>query len=157
MPRNVALEEAAADLGPWLTTLFKASGLSRRALAQAIGTERTNLTGWLEKSKGMTAQSLLLFLSAVNAHIDPAPPDNLPRALNAELADLNRKLDRLLGSRTPAGNGATARTDARSLAAKDLRAQALAEAELVVQLLRQIAQPELPLPERAPGEAQGEG
>lgn len=100
-PVTEALREASVNLGPWLTDLFVASRLSRRALAQAVGVERTNLKGWLDDGKGMSAQSLLRFLSAVGARIDPPPPDDLPKSLNEELRIVREELAELRSSGHP--------------------------------------------------------
>jgi transcriptional regulator with XRE-family HTH domain len=88
-------QEAPIDLGPWLDDLRTRAGLSVRALAQTMGTDRGNVKDWLDGKGGMTAKTLLLFLNAVGAKIEPAAPENAPRAMNSELAEVRSRLEAL--------------------------------------------------------------
>lgn len=85
-------QDPSLDLGPWLESLRVQAGLSSRALAQAMGVDRSNLRDWLNGNGGMTARNLLLFLDAVGAEIQPASPEKAPKAVNAEISLLRDRL-----------------------------------------------------------------
>lgn len=89
-------EPLPPELTQWLKKLLDDSGLSIRKVALAMEYDRPALTRWFSKGTGMSGPSLWKFLSAVGARIEPAPPGNLPRAVNAELADLRAVVERRL-------------------------------------------------------------
>lgn len=58
-------------------------------------TGRGQTIRWLKKGTEPGALALLKMLSAFGVTIEPAPPEDVPRALNAELAEMRREIRRL--------------------------------------------------------------
>jgi transcriptional regulator with XRE-family HTH domain len=80
------------ELGPWLRFLREQSGLSQTELASTIGTDRRNIRRWEVEGHDPGGSMLMQILSALGVVLTPAPPDGIPRAVNAELARLARRL-----------------------------------------------------------------
>lgn len=102
-----APEDAPLELGPWLKERFDASGLSVRALAQAMGAERSRVRQWLDGKGGMNAANLLTFIHAVGSEVTPVPPIGAPRAVNAEIAHLRTHLEALEATVAAQGEATT--------------------------------------------------
>jgi transcriptional regulator with XRE-family HTH domain len=90
MPRISAAPDG--DLGSWLRFLREQSGLSQTELASTIGTDRRNIRRWEVEGHDPGGSVLMQILSALGVDITPAPPNGIPRAVNAELARLNARL-----------------------------------------------------------------
>src|SRR5207247_226061 len=73
------------------------SGLSHDALAEAVGdsTTRRQTIRWLKEGTEPGGLALLKILTALGARIEPPPPQELPGAVNAELAALRREVREL--------------------------------------------------------------
>jgi transcriptional regulator with XRE-family HTH domain len=82
------------DLRSWLRQLREASGLSQEALASAVGTDRRNIHRWEVQGHDPGGSALLRVLSALGVRIEPPPPTGIPRAVNAELHELQEELRR---------------------------------------------------------------
>jgi transcriptional regulator with XRE-family HTH domain len=82
------------DLRAWLRQLREASGLSQEALASAVGTDRRNIHRWEVQGHDPGGSALLRVLSALGVRIEPPPPSGIPRAVNAELHELQEELRR---------------------------------------------------------------
>lgn len=72
----------------WLRSLRERAGLTQDELAQAVGTDRRNIRRWEVEGHDPAGSVLLRILDAVGVQLVPAPPDALPRALNAELQEV---------------------------------------------------------------------
>ena len=83
------------DLRAWLRQLREASGLSQEALASAVGTDRRNIHRWEVQGHDPGGSALLRVLSALGVRIEPPPPSGIPRAVNAELHQLQEELRRV--------------------------------------------------------------
>jgi transcriptional regulator with XRE-family HTH domain len=76
----------------WLKELRERAGLTQDELAAAIGTDRRNIRRWEAEGHDPSGTMLLKILDAVGAQIVPAPPRELPRAVNAEVRELRDEL-----------------------------------------------------------------
>jgi transcriptional regulator with XRE-family HTH domain len=84
-----------SDLRTWLRELRQAAGLSQEALASAVGTDRRNIHRWEVQGHDPGGTALLRVLSALGVRIEPPPPAGIPRAVNAELHELQEELRRV--------------------------------------------------------------
>src|SRR6266508_1851591 len=80
------------ELGAWLRFLREQSGLSQTQLASTVGTDRRNIRRWEVEGHDPGGSMLMQILSALGVSITPAPPNEMPRAVNAELARLESSL-----------------------------------------------------------------
>lgn len=76
----------------WLRELRERAGLTQDELATAVGTDRRNIRRWEVEGHDPAGTMLLSILEAVGAKIVPAPPQDVPGAVNAELRELRRDL-----------------------------------------------------------------
>jgi transcriptional regulator with XRE-family HTH domain len=76
----------------WLRELRDRAGLTQEQLAQSVGTDRRNIRRWEVEGHDPAGSVLLRILDAVGVRLVPAPPRGAPRALNAELRDLQAVL-----------------------------------------------------------------
>jgi transcriptional regulator with XRE-family HTH domain len=92
---RAAAHSDSDDLRAWLRQLREASGLSQEALATAVGTDRRNIHRWEVQGHDPGGSALLRVLSALGVRIEPPPPTGIPRAVNAELHELQDELRRV--------------------------------------------------------------
>ena len=111
------------DLRSWLRQLREASGLSQEALASAVGTDRRNIHRWEVQGHDPGGTALLRVLSALGVQLVPAPPASIPRALNAELRDLQEALRRVADDAAARHDELLARIDAQDAQIRDLSAR----------------------------------
>jgi transcriptional regulator with XRE-family HTH domain len=76
----------------WLRELRERAGLTQDELATAVGTDRRNIRRWEVEGHDPAGTMLLSILEAVGAKVVPAPPAEIPGAVNAELRELRRDL-----------------------------------------------------------------
>ena len=90
----MARTSAAPDgeLGAWLRFLREQSGLSQTELAATVGTDRRNIRRWEVEGHDPGGSMLMQILSALGVELTPSPPEQMPRAVNAELRELDRRL-----------------------------------------------------------------
>jgi transcriptional regulator with XRE-family HTH domain len=104
----------------WLRELRERAGLTQEQLAQSVGTDRRNIRRWEVEGHDPAGSVLLRILDAVGVRLVPAPPAGTPRALNAELRELQallreaedraeRRHDELLAQLAERGSAARAR------------------------------------------------
>ena len=86
---------AARDLGGWLRSLRERSGLSQTELAASVGTDRRNIRRWELEGHDPGGSMLIKVLSALGVTVQPAPPEDVPRAVNVEVQELERRLARV--------------------------------------------------------------
>ena len=108
------------DLRSWLRQLREAAGLSQEALAAAVGTDRRNIHRWEVQGHDPGGTALLRVLSALGVELVPAPPGSIPRALNAELADLRNEIRRVADEAAARHDELLARIDAQDAQIRDL-------------------------------------
>jgi transcriptional regulator with XRE-family HTH domain len=91
----VSRTPAAPDgqLGSWLRLLREQSGLSQTELAATVGTDRRNIRRWEVEGHDPGGSMLMQILSALGVELTPSPPGAMPRAVNAELRDLEHRLN----------------------------------------------------------------
>jgi transcriptional regulator with XRE-family HTH domain len=77
------------DLRAWLRELREAAGLTQEELAAAVGTDRRNVHRWEVAGHDPGGTMLLRLLSALGVRIEPPLPGGVPRAVNAELRELD--------------------------------------------------------------------
>jgi transcriptional regulator with XRE-family HTH domain len=80
------------DLGAWLRFLREQAGLSQTELAATVGTDRRNIRRWEVEGHDPGGSMLMQILSALGVELTPSPPAEMPRAVNAELRDVDRRL-----------------------------------------------------------------
>jgi transcriptional regulator with XRE-family HTH domain len=90
----VARTSAAPDgeLGAWLRFLREQSGLSQTELAATVGTDRRNIRRWEVEGHDPGGSMLMQILSALGVEVKPPLPDEIPRAVNAELREVERRV-----------------------------------------------------------------
>lgn len=76
----------------WLRGLRERAGLTQDELAHAVGTDRRNIRRWELEGHDPAGTVLLKILDAVGVQLVPAPAVRLPRAVNAEVHDLQARL-----------------------------------------------------------------
>lgn len=76
----------------WLRQLREHAGLTQDQLAAAVGTDRRNIRRWEIEGHDPAGTVLLRILDAVGVELVPKQPPELPRAVNAELRDLQSLL-----------------------------------------------------------------
>jgi transcriptional regulator with XRE-family HTH domain len=76
----------------WLRQLRERVGMTQDQLAAAVGTDRRNIRRWEVEGHDPSGTMLLRILDAVGVELVPGAPDGLPRAVNAELHDLQSLL-----------------------------------------------------------------
>lgn len=76
----------------WLRQLRERAGLTQDQLAAAVGTDRRNIRRWEIEGHDPAGTVLLRILDAVGVELVPKQPTELPRAVNAELRDLQSLL-----------------------------------------------------------------
>jgi transcriptional regulator with XRE-family HTH domain len=76
----------------WLRHLRESAGLSQEELAQALGTDRRNIHRWEVEGHDPAGTVLLRLLTAVGVTVTPAVPGDAPKAVNAELRDVQAAL-----------------------------------------------------------------
>jgi transcriptional regulator with XRE-family HTH domain len=76
----------------WLRQLREHAGLTQDQLAAAVGTDRRNIRRWEIEGHDPAGTVLLRILDAVGVELVPKQPSELPRAVNAELRDLQSLL-----------------------------------------------------------------
>ena len=76
----------------WLRELRERAGLTQEQLAQSVGTDRRNIRRWEVEGHDPAGSVLLRILDAVGVQLVPAPPRDAPRALNAEVHELQAQL-----------------------------------------------------------------
>jgi transcriptional regulator with XRE-family HTH domain len=76
----------------WLRELRERAGLTQDQLAAAVGTDRRNIRRWEIEGHDPAGTVLLRILDAVGVQLVPAAPRSLPRAVNAELRELQTLL-----------------------------------------------------------------
>lgn len=76
----------------WLRELRERAGLTQEQLAQSVGTDRRNIRRWEVEGHDPAGSVLLRILDAVGVRLVPSPPTGAPRALNAELRELQAVL-----------------------------------------------------------------
>ena len=108
------------DLRSWLRQLREAAGLSQEALAAAVGTDRRNIHRWEVQGHDPGGTALLRVLSALGVELMPPPPGSIPRALNAELADLRNEIRRVADEAAARHDELLARIDAQAAQIRDL-------------------------------------
>jgi transcriptional regulator with XRE-family HTH domain len=79
----------------WLRQLRERAGLTQDQLAAAVGTDRRNIRRWEVEGHDPAGSVLLRILDAVGVELVPKRPSELPRAVNAELRDLQMLLSDL--------------------------------------------------------------
>jgi transcriptional regulator with XRE-family HTH domain len=72
----------------WLRQLRERAGLTQDQLAAAVGTDRRNIRRWEIEGHDPAGTVLLRILDAVGVELVPKQPSDVPRAVNAELRDL---------------------------------------------------------------------
>jgi transcriptional regulator with XRE-family HTH domain len=82
----------AGDLGAWLRSLREQAGLSQTELAATVGTDRRNIRRWEVEGHDPGGSMLMQILSALGVELTPSPPTEMPRAVNAELREVDRRL-----------------------------------------------------------------
>lgn len=94
-------------LGEWLRELREKKGLNQAELAESVRVDRKMIQRWEGGENEPGATNLLLLFDALGVHFSPLL-DVGPRALNAELAEhnkllqrLERKIDRMQRTYTP--------------------------------------------------------
>ena len=111
------------DLRSWLRQLREAAGLSQEALAAAVGTDRRNIHRWEVQGHDPGGTALLRVLSALGVELVPAPPGSIPRALNAELRELQETIRRVADDAAARHDELVARIDAQDAQIRDLSAR----------------------------------
>jgi transcriptional regulator with XRE-family HTH domain len=76
----------------WLRQLREGAGLTQDQLAAAVGTDRRNIRRWEIEGHDPAGTVLLRILDAVGVELVPQQPSDVPRAVNAELRDLQSLL-----------------------------------------------------------------
>jgi transcriptional regulator with XRE-family HTH domain len=76
----------------WLRDLRERAGLTQEQLAHAVGTDRRNIRRWEVDGHDPAGSMLMRVLDAVGVQLTPAPPGELPRAVNTELRELRQKM-----------------------------------------------------------------
>lgn len=76
----------------WLRQLRERAGLTQDQLAAAVGTDRRNIRRWESEGHDPAGTMLLRILDAVGVELVPKPPSDIPRAVSAELRDLQSLL-----------------------------------------------------------------
>ena len=76
----------------WLRDLRERAGLTQEQLAHAVGTDRRNIRRWEVDGHDPAGSMLMRVLDAVGVQLTPAPPGELPRAVNTELRDLRQRM-----------------------------------------------------------------
>jgi transcriptional regulator with XRE-family HTH domain len=76
----------------WLRQLRERAGLTQDQLAAAVGTDRRNIRRWEIEGHDPAGTVLLRILEAVGVELVPKQPSEIPRAVNAELRDLQALL-----------------------------------------------------------------
>jgi transcriptional regulator with XRE-family HTH domain len=76
----------------WLRELRERAGLTQEQLAHAVGTDRRNIRRWEVDGHDPAGSMLMRVLDAVGVQLVPAPPGDLPRAVNTELRELRERL-----------------------------------------------------------------
>jgi transcriptional regulator with XRE-family HTH domain len=98
-PSRMAERGPAARTDPafraWLRQLRESAGLTQDQLAAAVGTDRRNIRRWEVEGHDPAGSVLLRILDAVGVELAPKRPSELPRAVNAELRDLQTLLSDL--------------------------------------------------------------
>ena len=79
----------------WLRELRERAGLTQDELANAVGTDRRNIRRWEVEGHDPAGTVLLKILDAVGVQLLPAPAGRLPRAVNAEVYELQLRLQEL--------------------------------------------------------------
>ena len=87
--------KTTAEFRRWLRELRERAGLTQDELAAAVGTDRRNIRRWEVEGHDPSGTALLKILDAVGVQLVPGPSWNVPRALNAEVAELRRDLREL--------------------------------------------------------------
>ena len=62
--------------------------MTQEELAAAIGSDRRNIRRWEVDGHDPSGTTLVSILGAVGARIEPSSPEGAPKALNAQLRDL---------------------------------------------------------------------
>jgi transcriptional regulator with XRE-family HTH domain len=78
----------SAEFRTWLRELRTRAGLSQDELARALGTDRRNVRRWELDGHDPSGTMLLRILAALGVELVPAPPRDVPGAVNAELREL---------------------------------------------------------------------
>jgi transcriptional regulator with XRE-family HTH domain len=98
-PSRMTERGSAARTDPafrsWLRQLREHAGLTQDQLAAAVGTDRRNIRRWEVEGHDPAGSVLLRILDAVGVELVPRRPSELPRAVNAELRDLQTLLSDL--------------------------------------------------------------
>ena len=68
------------------------AGLTQEQLAHAVGTDRRNIRRWEVDGHDPAGSMLMRVLDAVGVQLTPAPPGELPGAVNTELRDLRQRM-----------------------------------------------------------------
>ena len=76
----------------WLRDLRERAGLTQEQLAHAVGTDRRNIRRWEVDGHDPAGSMLMRVLDAVGVQLTPAPPGELPRAVNTELRELRQRM-----------------------------------------------------------------
>jgi transcriptional regulator with XRE-family HTH domain len=76
----------------WLRELRERAGLTQEQLAHAVGTDRRNIRRWEVDGHDPAGSMLMRVLDAVGVQLTPAPPSELPRAVNTELRELRERM-----------------------------------------------------------------
>ena len=66
--------------------------MTQEQLAHAVGTDRRNIRRWEVDGHDPAGSMLMRVLDAVGVQLTPAPPGELPRAVNTELRELRQRL-----------------------------------------------------------------
>lgn len=106
----------------WLRELRERAGLTQDQLAAAIGSDRRNIRRWEVEGHDPAGTVLLRILSAVGVDLTPSPPQELPRAVNTELRDLQSLLYELDDRAARRHDELVAHLDARASEARVRRA-----------------------------------
>jgi transcriptional regulator with XRE-family HTH domain len=118
--RAAAHTDGSADLRSWLRELREAAGLSQEALAAAVGTDRRNIHRWEVQGHDPGGTALLRVLTALGVRIEPPPPEGVPRAVNAELRELQAELARVKDEDAARHDELLARLDAQDAELREL-------------------------------------
>jgi transcriptional regulator with XRE-family HTH domain len=118
--RAGAHTDGSGDLRSWLRELREAAGLSQEALATAVGTDRRNIHRWEVQGHDPGGTALLRVLTALGVKIEPPPPEGVPRAVNAELHELQAELGRLKDEVASRHEELLARLDAQDAELREL-------------------------------------
>jgi hypothetical protein len=94
--------------------------MSQEALAAAVGTDRRNIHRWEVQGHDPGGSALLRVLSALGVQLLPAPPASVPRAVNAELRDLQDAIDRVEDAARARHDELLARIDAQDATIREL-------------------------------------